>query len=152
MKWRKFKPNNNERSQQVRSLVSRHIYQLAIEADCIDLLNCRLQLQCLASLECQISMITLMSPICPLHLSIIMIERVKLQWANRIVPTVFQNKTLNRTPLVNRKLCNFWQLYRKSHTYTSCIRCWSCFRFNGCCTYEFFTLMMSPSDPYTTPP
>ena len=62
MKGREFKPNN-EQSQQVRSLVSRHIDQLAIETHCIDLLTCRSQLQCLALLEYQLSMITLMNPI-----------------------------------------------------------------------------------------
>ena len=152
MKRREFELNNNEQSQRVRSLVSRHIDQLAIETHCIDLLTCRSQLQCLASLEYQLSMITLMNPIYPWWLSVITIERVQFQWPNRIIPTVLQNKTLNQVPLVNRKLCNFRHLRGKGHTYTSCIRCWSCFRFNGCCTCEFLTLMMSLIDLYTFPP
>ena len=117
MKWRKFKPINNERSQRVRSLVSRHIDQLAIETHCIDLLTCRSQSQCLALLEYQLSMITLMNPIYPWWLSVITIERVQFQWPNRIIPTVLQNKTLNQIPLVNRKYVIFAPEMKWSHVY-----------------------------------
>ena len=147
MKGREFELNNNEQSQRVRSLVSRHIDQLAIETHCIDLLTCRSQLQCLASLEYQLSMITLMNPIYPCHLSVITIERVQFQWPNRIIPTVLQNKTLNQIPLVNRKLYNFRHLNRKGHTYTSCTRIWSCFRFNANCTCQIVTPIMGSIDP-----
>ena len=146
MKGREFELNNNEQSQRVRSLVNRHIDLLAIETHCIDLLTCRSQLQCLASLEYQLSMITLMNPIYPWWLSVITIERVQFQWPNRIIPTVLQNKTLNQVPLVNRKLCNFRLLNRKGHTYTSCTRIWSCFRFNANCACQIVTLIMGSID------
>ena len=146
MKGRKSKLNNNEQSQRVRSLVSRHIDQLAIETHCIDLLTCRSQSQCLASLEYQLSMITLMNPIYPWWLSVITIERVQFQWPNRIIPTVLQNKTLNQVPLVNGKLCNFRHMNRQGHTYTSCMRIWSCFRFNNYCTCQIVTLIMGSID------
>ena len=152
MKGGEFELNNNEQSQRVRSLVSRHIDQLAIETHCIDLLTCHSQLQCLALLEYQLSMITLMNPIYPWWLSVITIERVQFQWPNRIIPTVLQNKTLNQVPLVNGKLCNFRHMNRQGHTYTSCMRIWSCFRFNANCACQIVTLIMGSIDPYTFPP